>query len=136
MERQKNDRLNYPGILIDSSVLVEILTGNQLFSEKLSVMMKVKKVYINPLSISEILSMIDEDEKILIDRLFERMNVLSIDGAVSSKAGELLRRQAKKFNDDFVYAILAASALHFELKIWTVKKEKYPFISEDFFSPF
>ncbi|MBE2279342.1 MAG: PIN domain-containing protein [Ignavibacteriaceae bacterium] len=139
MEKQNKQRkagMKNQGILIDSSVIIEILTGNQIFSEKLSGMMQVKRVYVSPLSISEIFSMIDDEEKMLISRLFDRMNILTIDCELSIKAGDLLRNKSARESNDLTFAFLAASALHFELKIWTVNKEKYPFINDDFFSSF
>lgn len=134
--KQRKAGMKNQGILIDSSVIIEILTGNQKFSEKLSLMMQVKRVYVSPLSISEIFSMIDDEEKMLINRLFERMNILNIDCELSIKAGDLLRNKSARESNDITFAFLAASALHFELKIWTVHKEKYPFINDDFFSSF
>jgi len=116
------------GVLIDSDVLIEVLRGRDsaLIEEWSKVAAGDAPPACSPVSIAEIWCGTRPREKETIERLFRQMVVLPAGSDIGRLAGEFLSRYSKSHSVELGDALIAATAVHHRLPVWTRNRKHYP----------
>ena len=116
-------------ILLDTNVLIEILKNDRATIERVAALSP-------PLVISSITAMElffgarNKEETRMLERFIERFRLAHVETPVSLAALKLVRRYAKSHALDIPDALIAATALHHKLPLFTYNVRDFRFIPE------
>lgn len=113
--------------LFDTDVIIEWLRNNKKVVEKIKELIKAGAIITwTPVSVAEIYAGIRNSEEGIVSELFLAMEVLSLTEEVGKKAGEYLKSYNKSHGLEIADALIAGSAFHYKMKLWTFNKKHYP----------
>lgn len=115
------------GYLIDSDIIIEILRGNKKIKSSFDVIKSHNpNIYYSPVGKAEIFAGAFEKEKDDIKLFFNQMLCLDITAAIGEKAGNFLNTFKKSHNIGLGDALIAATAILYELELITQNIKHYP----------
>ncbi len=124
---EKKPALDLTGVLYDSDVIIEILrgrTGVVAGARKLET--SGVSTYCTPVSYAEIFAGIRSGEEPYAEAFFESRTDTGLDARVGRQAGTYLARYARSHGVELGDALIAAAAMTFGLRLWTLNRKHYP----------
>ncbi len=116
-------------IILDSDVIISLLKGDKEITGRFRDILNGNRIFVSAVTVSEIMSITDENEAVVIEKLFELLNVLEINREIGKLAGKYLRDA--RFSDVHIStAFIAASADYHRFPVWTLKRQRYPMLEE------
>lgn len=116
-------------IIIDSDVIISLLKGERMVTGRLTEILNGNRVFVSAVTVSEIMSISEEEEAEVIEKLFELLNVLEVNREIGKLAGKFLRESS--YGDLHIStALIAASSTYHRFPVWTLKRERYPMLEE------
>ena len=113
--------------LFDTDVIIEWLKRNEGVVERIKELIKTGAIIAwTPVSIAEIYAGIRDGEEGAVSELFLVLEVLPLTEEVGKKAGEYLKSYTKSHGLEIADALIAGSASHYKMKLWTLNKKHYP----------
>ena len=120
-------------VLLDSDVIIWFLRGRVDIKEKLQKFFLEETLYTTPVSVAEIFAGLRPHESKMIKEFFNQLNISTITYDIGCMAGEYLNKYSKSHSLELGDALIAASVLTFNLKLWTLNTKHYPMLqSHDF----
>ena len=120
--------------LLDTDVIIEWLKKNEVVVEKIKGFIKRGAVIAwTPVSVAEIYTGIRDGEEGIVSELFLVLEVLLLTEEVGKKAGEYLKRYSRSHALEIADALIAGSASHYKMTLWTINKKHYPMEDIRFF---
>ena len=114
-------------ILIDTCIFIEIFRGDH----KLYKYLKSLDISINTIVYMELIQGArNKTELSKIEKFLEKINIISIDEAISKKATELIKRYGLSHNLLIPDAIIAATSIVNNILLWTFNIKDFQFIEE------
>jgi len=124
-------------LLIDSDILIDHLRKNvhalNFLSREIE---KGPPVFVSVISRTEILAGVRKGEEEAVNSLFDVVNPIDVDIAISDTAGEYLRRFGKSHALNIGDAIIAATVKEMSLKLVTKNIKHYPMKDIDILKPY
>ena len=122
-------------ILTDSDILIEISRGRDksLVSRWLELSRSDALVLFSSVSAAELWAGARPSEYAAIEALFGALVCVPADAAVGRQAGEYLRRYRKSHAIELGDALIAASAVANNARLWTRNRKHYPMPEVQFF---
>ncbi len=113
--------------ILDTDVIIEWLRNNNEVVEKIKELFKAGAIITwTPVSVAEIYAGIRNGEEGIVSELFLALEVLSLESEVGKKAGGYLKNYSKSHGLEIADALIAGSAYHYKMKLWTFNKKHYP----------
>jgi len=119
-------------VLLDSDVIIWFLRGRVDIKEKLQKFFMQEPIYTTPVSVAEIYAGLRSNESKMIKEFFNQLNVSTITYDIGCMAGEFLNKYSKSHGVELGDALIAASVLTFNLKLWTLNSKHYPMLSSQY----
>jgi predicted nucleic acid-binding protein len=115
-------------ILIDSDILIEVSRGRDqdIFESWREVAESEIVPLCSPVSVAERWHGAFPQERVMLRELFATMPCVPIDLEIGERAGEYLRQFAKSHNVELGDALIAATAVLHNAKLWTRNRRHYP----------
>lgn len=115
-------------VLIDSDIVIEILRGRdqEILKRWKALAESETPILISPITIAEVGAGARPAEQGTIAELFAPLTCVPIQERIGRLAGEFLRRFAKSHSVELADALIAASAIDCEAKLWTRNRKHYP----------
>jgi predicted nucleic acid-binding protein len=116
------------GVLIDSDILIEILRGKnpQVSCQFEALLSATSAVCCSAISRTEIGQGARPGEFDAITALFSFLTCIPADCKTADQAGDTLRQFRKSHSVGLGDAIIAATAVHHNLELWTRNRKHYP----------
>lgn len=121
------------GVLVDSDIIIWLLRGDKKIAEKLKTIFSQQPLFTTPITVSEIYAGARKNEEKVIADLFQSIEVLNINKEIGVMAGEWMNRYSKSHSLELADAMIAASTIEYELKLWTLNLKHYPMLKKDDF---
>ena len=121
------------GILLDSDIIIWFLRGKTDIVTKINNLIIKNNLYVSPISIAEIYAGARPKEEKFINAFFSLIETISIDSSTGKLAGSYLNKYSKSHNIEIADSFIAATALNYSLKLWTLNKKHYPMIKQNEF---
>jgi len=121
------------GVLIDSDIIIWILRGNEKVLVRFKKLFEEHPLYTTPITVAEIWSGARKNEEKIITEVFQSLEVLSIDKPIGMGAGEFMNKFSKSHSVEMADALIAASAIHYDLRLWTMNVKHYPMLKKNQF---
>ncbi|MCK6604758.1 MAG: PIN domain-containing protein [Ignavibacteriaceae bacterium] len=116
-------------IILDSDVIISLLKGERIVTGRFMDILNGNRVFVSAVTVSEIMSISEENEAAVIEKLFELLNVLEVNREIGKLAGKFLRES--RFSDVHIStALIAASSAYHRFPVWTLKRDRYPMLEE------
>jgi hypothetical protein len=115
-------------VLIDSDIVIDVLRArDQAILAQWSVLANSSSpILVSPITIAEIGAGARASETQRISQLFALLTRVAIDEQIGQLAGEYLRGYGKSHNLKIADALIAASAVRCQAKLWTRNRKHYP----------
>ena len=115
-------------VLIDSDILIEVSRGrDQDILERWREMAESESVPLClPVSVAELWHGALPAERVMLNELFATITCVPIDLEVGEQAGVFLRQFAKSHNVELGDALIAATAVVHNARLWTRNRRHYP----------
>ena len=118
------------GVILVSDVLIELLRGrNPAISSRFETLLSLGDgfpICYSAVSVSEIRHGQRENEVESVESLFSLMKCLPVQCGIADEAGIILRRFRKSHAIGLGDALIAATALHHSVVLWTRNRKHYP----------
>jgi len=121
------------GILLDGDVIIWFLRGRQDVVQSMNSVEIVNRLHTTPISVAEIYTGAKPKEETKIDLLFKLIPIINVDKEIAKLSGEFLKKYYKSHSLELGDAIIAATAVHNNLQLWTYNKKHYPMIKKSEF---
>lgn len=122
-------------ILVDSDILIEVTRAKdtEILRRWADLSDSQFPVLVSPVSVAELWhGALSKDHSLLAD-LFESLLCVPIDSQVGRTAGDFLRKYHKSHGLELGDALIAASAVLNNAKLWTRNRKHYPMAGLPFF---
>lgn len=115
-------------VLTDSDILIEVARGRDknLVSRWLEVGQSDALILYSAVSAAELWAGARPAEYTALEALFDALLCVTVDAAVGRRAGEYLRRYRKSDAVELGDALIAASSVEREARLWTRNRKHYP----------
>jgi predicted nucleic acid-binding protein len=115
-------------VLVDSDILIEVSRGRNtaLVSQWTELGESDALILFSAVSAAELWAGARPGEHAALDALFKALVCVPADAAVGRRAGEYLRRYRKSHAVELGDALIAASAVASDAKLWTRNRKHYP----------
>lgn len=114
-------------ILLDTDVIIEWLRNKSHITQKIKNLIKRGAVLAwTPISVAEIYAGMRKGEEKEISNLFLVLEALSITDTIGKRAGQYLSKFSKSYGVEIADALIAASATHYGMQLWTLNIKHYP----------
>lgn len=124
-------------LLIDSDILIDHLRKNvhalNFLTREIE---KGPPVFVSVISRSEIIAGVRKGEEEAVNSLFDAVNSIDVDVAISDTAGEYMRRFGKSHALNIGDALIAATAKEMSLRLATKNVKHYPMKDIDILKPY
>lgn len=116
-------------ILLDTNILIEFLKQNTAVSAELS-RLRLPSLCISPVVAAELYQgAFDTAEMRMIERGLARFTLLALIPEIGELMLQLLRQYALSHNLKFPDALIAATALHHNLPLFTLNRKDFRYIA-------
>ncbi|HTS49320.1 MAG TPA: type II toxin-antitoxin system VapC family toxin [Bryobacteraceae bacterium] len=115
-------------VLTDSDILIEVSRGRDktMVSQWLELGQSDALILYSAVSAAELRAGARPPEYTALDALFDSLLCVPIDAALGRRAGEYLRRYRRSHAVELGDALIAASAVEREARLWTRNRKHYP----------
>lgn len=115
-------------LLVDSDILIEVSRGKDqaIVSRWTELGMSDAAVLFSPLNAAELWAGARNHEYDFLNRLFASLTCVSINAEIGRLAGDYLRRYRKSHAMELGDALIAASAVQTNARLWTRNRKHYP----------
>jgi len=115
-------------VLTDSDILIEVARGRDknIVSRWLEVGQSDALILYSAVSAAELWAGARPAEYTALESLFDALLCVTVDTAVGRRAGEYLRRYRKSHAVELGDALIAASSVEREARLWTRNRKHYP----------
>jgi predicted nucleic acid-binding protein len=115
-------------VLTDSDILIEVARGRDknIVSRWLEVGQSDALILYSAVSAAELWAGARPAEYAALEALFDALLCVTVDAAVGRRAGEFLRRYRKSHAVELGDALIAASSVEREARLWTRNRKHYP----------
>lgn len=115
-------------VLLDSDILIEVFRGRNatIAAEWAALAQSNCVVLVSAVSFAEIGAGAKPSEQRVIDRILAPLECAPVDEQTGRLAGELLRRYAPSHGLKIADALIAATAIHRQARLWTRNRKHYP----------
>jgi predicted nucleic acid-binding protein len=122
-------------VLIDSDILIEVSRGRDtaLLSRWIELGQSDALILFSPVSAAELWAGARPAEHTVLEALFEALVCVPADAVVGRRAGEYLRRYQKSHAVELGDALIAASAVTSDARLWTRNRKHYPMPQVEFY---
>ena len=115
------------GILLDTNILIDYLRGNEESAKFLE--SSKDTLCLSAITVAELYAGArNERERKALDFFIEAFSILPIDKKISQKGGQFRARYGKSHSVDLIDAIIAATAVIFEMTLYTLNKKHFPML--------
>ncbi|MEO8593366.1 MAG: type II toxin-antitoxin system VapC family toxin [Candidatus Solibacter sp.] len=122
-------------ILVDSDILIEVTRGRDAgilkFWHELGDSNEV--VMCSPVTVAELWHGARPAELQPLGELFDSLEVITMDRHTGRLAGEILKKYSKSHGVELGDALIAATSIQCEARLWTRNRKQYPMPSIRFF---
>jgi predicted nucleic acid-binding protein len=122
-------------VLVDSDILIEVSRGRDaVIVEKWTALGESEALILfSPVTAAELWAGARPREYAALEALFGVLGCVPADELVGRKAGEYIRRYRKSHSVELGDALIAASAVVSQAKLWTRNRKHYPMAELAFF---
>ncbi len=122
-------------VLIDSDILIEVSRGRDasIVAKWIDLSTSDAAVLYSSISVAELWAGARANEHTFLDNLFRALTCVSVDGGVGRQAGGYLRQYRKSYGVELGDALIAASAIANNARLWTRNHKHYPMKELSFF---
>jgi predicted nucleic acid-binding protein len=115
-------------VLVDSDILIEVCRGRDkgIVSRWLQLSDSETAILYSPVTAAELWAGALPAEHNLLNRLFQALLCIEIDGETGRQAGDFLRHFRKSHNIGLGDALIAATAIQNQAALWTRNRKHYP----------
>jgi hypothetical protein len=115
-------------VLIDSDIVIEVLRGRDqaILSQWASLANSPSPILISPITIAEVGAGARASEMQTTAQFFAALTCVAIDQEAGKLAGEYLRQFSKSHNLQIADALIAASTVQSQARLWTRNRKHYP----------
>jgi len=123
-------------ILLDSDVVISLLRKTRPVRRVLSGLLSIEeRLYYTPITRAEVFAGMRAAEEQRTRAAFELFSCLPIGQAIGEIAGLYLALYRRSHGLEIAEALIAASARHYEMKLWTYNRKHYPMPGIELFPP-
>lgn len=116
-------------VIFDTNILIELYRGNLAVKEDIE-KMKFDIFYISCITAAEfIIGAKDKDDFKRIEKQLDKYTAVRINSEISDIFIELFKRLALSHRPGIPDMLIAATALHYRLPLYTLNKKHFQFIS-------
>jgi predicted nucleic acid-binding protein len=121
-------------VIVDTDIIVALLKGDHDIAGRLEELLEQYTLFITPVTVTEVISVVNENEQTLISQLFDIIRVLNVNKEIGTIAGSFLKPEAAGSNLTIGSAVIAASVAYYKFPFWTLNPGFYPMLDKnDFF---
>lgn len=122
-------------VLVDSDILIEVSRGKaaDIISKWVDLSNSDAVVLYSPISVAELWAGARPNEYAVLTNLFGALSCAAIDNEIGQQAGAFLRQFRRSHSVELGDALIAASAVAHNAKIWTRNRKHYPATELSFF---
>jgi predicted nucleic acid-binding protein len=123
-------------VLIDSDILIEVLRGrdDSVVSRWRALASSDAAILCSAVSVAELWAGARPSERTAITALFDTLSCVPVYPATAEQAGTLLRTYAKSHHVELGDALVAATALEANARLWTRNRKHFPMSALTFFA--
>lgn len=122
-------------VLVDSDILIEVARGRNaaIIARWTELSRSDTAVLYSSVSVAELWAGARANEHDFLNDLFRALTVVSVDSEIARRAGDYLRQYRKSHGMELGDALIAASAVSNNARLWTRNHKHYPIKDLSFF---